>query len=285
MRKLMIAPSVGCCDLFHIEEQFKLINEKSDFLHMDIKDGVYVPSYGIGPDYLDYLNKHIKNLKPMDAHLMVKHPQQYLETFAKAGAAYITPHTDCIEGDAQLGKSIVILGGGTIGLMVLQACKSLGATDITVVDIMQNRLDLALKLGASRVINGKEQDTVALLRSPEYFGDHGCELVFEAAGSVFTAQQAVQIVARGGKIMMVGTQSKPVPIDFLKINREVTIQTSFRYCNNFPQTIEAIATGKFNVKDMVTNVYDYKDVQQAFMDAIDPVKKANMVKGVIKVAE
>ena len=67
---------------------------------MDIKDGVYVPSYGIGPDYLDYLNKHIDNLKPMDAHLMVKHPQQYLETFAKAGATYITPHTDCIEGDA-----------------------------------------------------------------------------------------------------------------------------------------------------------------------------------------
>ena len=151
MRKLMIAPSVGCCDLFHIEEQVKLINEKSDFLHMDIKDGVYVPSYGIGPDYLDYLNKHIKNLKPMDAHLMVKHPQQYLETFAKAGAAYITPHTDCIEGGAQLGKSIVILGGGTIGLMVLQACKSLGATDITVVDIMQNRLDLALKLGVNLI--------------------------------------------------------------------------------------------------------------------------------------
>ena len=54
---------------------------------MDIKDGVYVPSYGIGPDYLDYLNKHVENLKPMDAHLMVKHPQQFLETFAKAGAA------------------------------------------------------------------------------------------------------------------------------------------------------------------------------------------------------
>lgn len=100
MRKLMIAPSVGCCDLFHIEEQVKLINEKSDYLHMDIKDGVYVPSYGIGPDYLDYLNKHVDNLKPMDAHLMVKHPQQYLELFAKSGAQYITPHTDCIEGDA-----------------------------------------------------------------------------------------------------------------------------------------------------------------------------------------
>lgn len=188
-------------------------------------------------------------------------------------------------GGATLGKSIVILGAGAIGLMTLQACVSLGATDITVVDVMQKRLELALKLGAARVINGKEEDTVATLRSEKMYGDHGVELVFECAGSVFTAQQAVLLVARGGKIMMVGTQSNPVPIDFLKINREVTIQTSFRYCNNFPQTIEAIRSGKFNVKDMVTHVYDYKDVQQAFSDAIDPVKKLDMVKGVVKVAK
>ena len=188
-----------------------------------------------------------------------------------------------ILGGAMLGKSIVILGGGTIGLMVLQACKSLGADDITVVDIIDKRLDMALKLGAKRVINGKDQDAIEVLRSPQMYGNYGVELIFEAAGTVFTAQQVVQLVARGGKIIMVGTQSKPVPIDFLKINREVTIQTAFRYCNNFPQTIEAIATGKFNVKDMVTNIYDYKDVQLAFEEAIDPVKKADMVKGVIKV--
>ncbi len=190
-----------------------------------------------------------------------------------------------ILGEARLGKSIVILGAGTIGLMVLQVCLSLGATDITVVDVMQKRLDLALKLGAKRVINGKEQNTVEVLRSEELYGDHGVELVFECAGAVFTAQQAVEIVSRGGKIMMVGTQSNPVPINFLKINREVTIQTSFRYCNNYPQTIEAIATGKFNVKYMVTHVYDYKDVQKAFEEAIDPVKKCDMIKGVVKVAE
>ena len=92
------------------------------------------------------------------------------------------------------------------------------------------------------------------------------ELVFECAGSTFTANQAVQIVARGGKIMMVGTQSKPVPIDFLKINREVTIQTSFRYCNNYPQTIEAIRSGKFNVKDMVDAViFKNYDVGNVFL--------------------
>ena len=190
-----------------------------------------------------------------------------------------------ILGDVKLGKSIVILGGGTIGLMILQACKSLGATDITVVDVVDKRLLLAKKLGAKRILNGKEHDIVKVLRDENLYGDKGVDLVFEAAGSVFTAQQAIQIISRGGKIMMVGTQSKPVPIDFLKINREVTIQTSFRYCNNFKQTIEAIATKKFNVKDMVTNIYDLNDVQQAFEEAIDPIKKLDMIKGVIKVSE
>lgn len=92
-RKLMIAPSMGCCDLFDMERQVRIIDEKSDFLHMDIKDGVYVPSFGIGPEFLAALKDKVST--PMDAHLMIKHPQQYLETFAKAGAAYITPHTDC----------------------------------------------------------------------------------------------------------------------------------------------------------------------------------------------
>ncbi|MDD7114016.1 MAG: NAD(P)-dependent alcohol dehydrogenase [Lachnospiraceae bacterium] len=221
------------------------------------------------------------------------HPEEWTyhvpEGMSTLEAALVEPAAvgmhAAILGDAKLGKSIVILGAGTIGLMVLQACKSLGATDITVVDVMDKRLELAMQLGAARTINGKDQDTVAVLRSEEMYGDMGVELVFECAGSAFTADQAVQIVARGGKIMMVGTHSKPVPINFLKINREVTIQTSFRYCNNFPQTIEAIASGKFNVKDMVTHIYDYKDVQHAFTDAIDPEKKLDMVKGVVKVAQ
>ena len=51
-RKLMIAPPMGCCDLFDMERQVRIIDEKSNFLHMDIKDGVYVPSFGIGSEFL-----------------------------------------------------------------------------------------------------------------------------------------------------------------------------------------------------------------------------------------
>jgi len=189
-----------------------------------------------------------------------------------------------ILGNARIGTSILILGAGTIGLMTLQACRAFGATDITVIDIIEKRLELAKNLGAKTVINGKGSDIISSLRSDAYYGDHGVDLIFECAGSALLLQEAVNLVARGGKIILVGTQGNSVPIDFLKINREVTIQTSFRYCNNFPETIEAIRSGIIDVKSMISDIYDYSDVQIAFSDAINPSKKQNMIKGVIKVS-
>lgn len=97
-KKLLLAPSMGCCDLYDFENQVRYIDENADFLHIDIKDGNYVKTFGVGPDFMTVLKKTVKT--PMDAHLMVKHPQNFLEVCAEAGAAYITPHTDCIESDA-----------------------------------------------------------------------------------------------------------------------------------------------------------------------------------------
>ncbi|MDF2611880.1 MAG: theronine dehydrogenase-like Zn-dependent dehydrogenase, partial [Lachnospiraceae bacterium] len=65
------------------------------------------------------------------------------------------------QGNVKLGDSVVILGSGCIGLVTLLACKAYGATDITVVDVMPKRLEFAMKLGATRVINAKEEDAVA----------------------------------------------------------------------------------------------------------------------------
>ena len=97
-KKLLLAPSMGCCDLYDFEHQVRYIDENADFLHIDIKDGNYVKTFGVGPDFMTVLKKTVKT--PMDAHLMVKHPQNFLEVCAEAEAAYITPHTDCIESDA-----------------------------------------------------------------------------------------------------------------------------------------------------------------------------------------
>ena len=179
------------------------------------------------------------------------------------------------------GKKIVILGAGCIGLMTLQACRSFGATEIVVVDVMEKRLEAAKKFGAMAVVNGKTEDTIA--RVHEILGDWGADIVFETAGSSVTTRQTTALVMRGGKIMVVGTVSDDTPINFLKINREVSIQTVFRYANNYPMTIEAISSGRFDVKSMVTNIYPYHEVQRAFEESVNC--RRDIIKSVIKMEE
>lgn len=178
------------------------------------------------------------------------------------------------------GKKIIILGAGCIGLMTLQACRTMGARDIVVVDVLEKRLDIAHELGALDVIDGSKEDVDA--RSKEILGEAGADIVFETAGSQITVKQAPYLVMRGGKIMIVGTVPGDSPINFLKINREVSIQTVFRYANRYPVTIEAISSGNFDVKSMVTHIYDYKDVQRAFEESVN--NKRDIIKGVIRVA-
>lgn len=177
------------------------------------------------------------------------------------------------------GKKIIILGAGCIGLMTLQACRCMGASDIVVVDVLEKRLTMASQLGAKYVIDGAKEDTI--VRSKELLGEAGADIIFETAGSQATVKQAPHLVMRGGKIMIVGTVPGDSPINFLKINREVTIQTVFRYANRYPVTIEAISSGRFDVKSMVTHVYDYADVQRAFEESVH--NKQDIIKGVIKI--
>lgn len=98
-RRLKLAPSMGCCDLFNLAEEVRFLDQCSDFFHMDIKDGSYVPTFGIGIDFMQAL-KDFGIKTPMDAHLMVRHPQDHLESCAGAGASCITVHSDCIRRDA-----------------------------------------------------------------------------------------------------------------------------------------------------------------------------------------
>lgn len=165
--------------------------------------------------------------------------------------------------------------------MTLQACKCLGATEIAVVDVLEKRLIMAEQLGATVVINGAKEDTIA--RCQQFTEDMGADIVFETAGSAVTVKQAPYLVMRGGKIMIVGTVPGDSAINFLKINREVTIQTVFRYANRYPVTIEAISSGRFDVKSMVTHIYDYRDVQQAFEESVN--NKRDIIKGVIKISD
>ena len=90
------------------------------------------------------------------------------------------------QGNAHFGQTAVVTGAGCIGLVSMMALKALGVTEVYVVDIMQKRLDKAMELGASGVVNGKEKDTVREIMA--LTGGRGCDLVIETSGDVYKRQ-------------------------------------------------------------------------------------------------
>lgn len=187
------------------------------------------------------------------------------------------------QGSVTLGDSIVILGAGCIGLCTLLACKAYGATDITVVDVVQKRLDYAKKLGATRIVNGKEVDAVQFVN--ELTNGAGIAKVFETAGSPVTIAQTPHMVKSGGTIVLVGLSADPeVKFNFGQIMaKEAKIESVFRYRNIYPKAIAAISNGLFDVSSIVTHEFDFDNIQEAFECAIND--KENVVKAVIKITD
>jgi ribulose-phosphate 3-epimerase len=87
----IISPSLLACDFANIQRDVEMLNSSAaDWLHIDIMDGVFVPNISFGFPVMEAMNKHAK--KPLDVHLMIVNPDQYIETFVKAGAEIITVH-------------------------------------------------------------------------------------------------------------------------------------------------------------------------------------------------
>lgn len=96
--KAEFAPSLMCMDFLNIKEQMSVLNERIDMYHCDIMDGHFCKNITLSPDLIRTFGKLTK--LPMDVHLMTTNPTDWIETVAKAGATYISPHAETINTDA-----------------------------------------------------------------------------------------------------------------------------------------------------------------------------------------
>lgn len=184
------------------------------------------------------------------------------------------------QGGAHAGQTAVVFGSGCIGLVSMMALKAEGVNRVYVVDIMEKRLQKALELGATGVIDASREDVLA--RVAALTDGRGADLVIETAGTEQTTRQAIHIARKGSTIVLVGYSKSgemTLPMS-LALDKELTFKTVFRYRHIYPMAIEAVAQGRVNLRGIVTHTFDFDDIQNAMDRSV--ADKADIVKSVVK---
>jgi len=110
MNNIKIAASLICADHLNLESELEnLINAEVDLIHFDVMDGHFVPRYGLYPEILSEIKKN-KNCPPVDVHMMVSNPEDYIELYSNAGANYYNFHIESCNHPHRIIKKIIASG-------------------------------------------------------------------------------------------------------------------------------------------------------------------------------
>ncbi|MBQ2471722.1 MAG: ribulose-phosphate 3-epimerase, partial [Acholeplasmatales bacterium] len=101
---MKVSLSILTADFANMESSLSEALSSTDYVHMDIMDGEFVPNISIGPAFVKSIRKITD--KPFDTHLMIMHPQNYIKQFVDAGSQYITFH---VEADCDVLKTIDLI--------------------------------------------------------------------------------------------------------------------------------------------------------------------------------
>ena len=159
--------------------------------------------------------------------------------------------------------TVVVIGAGTIGLFLLQACRIKGAAKLIISDIDEFRLDVAKRLGANEVVNPAESSLIeTVFKTTE---NKGADVTFEAVGYANTFQDAVSVTKTGGNLVAVGNLEKTVQFDLQDfVSRELTFTGTYASSGEFCDCIEPVASGKIDVEPLISEVLPLAHGQEAF---------------------
>ena len=159
--------------------------------------------------------------------------------------------------EVQEGESVLVVGAGLIGLLVVQALKRAGCGEIIAVDLDRKRLSLALELGATSAFHSLEDQIV--------LPDGGVDLSMEVVGAGPTLDLAIKSLRKGGRVGLVGNVFPEVsfPLQYV-VTREISFIGSCAAAGECSDALASIASGEIQVQPLISAVIPLEEGQDYF---------------------
>ena len=176
---------------------------------------------------------------------------------------------------AQLGDVVVVYGMGFAGQIIAQAAKRMGAYKLVAVDVAEDKLALAKRLGSDVVINAKSQDPVQAVR--ELTGGRGADVVVEAAGSEASMNQATAMLKHNGILALYSWITKPIMLNISRWHDDgLQIRTTGLVHHTeqerviwTPWALRPVTQGLVQVRPLITHEFPFEKVTEAFRVAAE----------------
>ncbi|HVF09382.1 MAG TPA: NAD(P)-dependent alcohol dehydrogenase, partial [Abditibacteriaceae bacterium] len=180
-----------------------------------------------------------------------------------------------------MGDTVVITGAGPIGLVNILTAKAAGAAQVIISDVVPERLQVALEVGATRVVPGDAGELKEAARS--LTDGRGADVCIECAGHPSALNACIAAARPGATVVLIGMP--PGDTATLNINdlivREIKLRPIFRYNNTFPTGVNLLASGRVNLQPLISKRFKLSEVPTAFEYVVG--NRATCVKAVVDV--